>query len=71
MQARCVRSTQRIVLHEHYNDTSFVLAFVHEETEKRAGTEAGDPLQTRVANLQDETAEQTKKQSISCKLAPQ
>ena len=79
MQAWCVRSMQRTVLHEQYNDPSLVLALVHEETEKRAGTDAVDPLQTRVSNLHDETSEQTKKAvellqtrstvADSCKLA--
>ena len=41
------------------------------KTDKEAGEEAVGPLQTRVANSHDGTSEQTKKQSICCKLALQ
>ena len=64
-------STQRTVLHEYYKSTSIVLVLVHEETDKEAGEEAVDPLQTRFANSRDGTSEQTTKQSICCKLALQ
>ena len=67
MQVRCVRFTQRTGLHDYYNGISLVLVLVHEETDK----EAVDPLQTHVANSHDGTLEQTKKQSICCKLALQ